>query len=462
MPPVVCSGEAVPDGERPSVCCTECQAAEFCNLWRWCSSPAGCGEPGQCTRYITAARYNSLQPYKQFGPYNSINNACTQDGRWPYGMCSLMLVQSPTDANHTSNGTSSGFVSGLVATKLRANAGCPVGISGSACKMCLATKNPASCFTLVKRSYQFQPEVPIPARIAAVCANMSSPSLVNTCMWCRTHDFDCLMNVLRRHADDPAAAEAAMKCVRSFRNGRTSSMAACSTCPAVKDAKLQAACFNCYNKTLRAGSFWPDGCSRCFGQLSADPAGCSRCVVGASLKYANNSNPDIMIFADEVNAACFQCSQPAADRGAASVSSTAALQQAAASCYKCIGHAPSNKAYCTVASDKKVSTSSELLLPTYFKCLNGSTRQPKTFNGLACKACLQGCGGKGAAAAASCFSCAAKVQGGGGALCGACHCGVGKAKAGNAAKCEVCAAQLLPTKVVGCSNLAGHVCMRTV
>jgi hypothetical protein len=58
-------------------------------------------------------------------------------------------------------------------------------------------------------------------------------------------------------------------------------------------------------------------------------------VVAASLKYANSSNPDIMVFADEVNAACFKCAQPAK-----AVSSTAAARQAAAqltaSCYKCI------------------------------------------------------------------------------------------------------------------------------
>jgi hypothetical protein len=430
------AGGVVPAGERPSVCCAECQAAEFCNLWRWCSSPAGCGKPGECTSYTTAARYNGLQPNQRFGPYNSISNACTKDGRWPYGMCSLMMVQSAANGNYTMKSNSSGFVSGMIAAKLRARAGCPVGVSSSACAMCLATKNPASCFTLVKRSYQFQPEVPVPATIAAVCANMSSQELVNTCMWCRTRDYDCLMNVLRRHADNPAAAEVAVKCMQSFRDGKTSSMAACSTCPEVKDPKLQAACFNCYNKTLRAGSFWPDGCSRCFGQLSKDPAGCSSCVVGASLKFANNSNPDIMVFADEVNTACFQCSQPAI------VGSTAAVQQAAvASCYKCIGNAPSNKAYCTAASAKKLSTSSAALLPSYFKCLNGSIKQPNKFNGLACKACLQDCGGKREAAAGSCFSCAAEVPAGYGALCAACHCGVGKVKARDAAACEACAAR---------------------
>jgi hypothetical protein len=179
--------------------------------------------------------------------------------------------------------------------------------------------------------------------------------------------------------------------------------------------------------------------------------------VGASLKYANNSNPDIMIFADEVDAACFQCSQPAI------VGSTAAVQQAAvASCYKCISSAPSNKAYCTVASEKKLFAPSAALLPAYFQCLHGNFKQPNKFNGLACKACLQECGGKGAAAAGSCFRCAAEVPGGCGALCAACHCGVGKVKARNAAACEACAAQQQPIKVVGSSNLAGHMCMRVV
>ncbi|WIA19795.1 hypothetical protein OEZ85_005706 [Tetradesmus obliquus] len=155
--------------------------------------------------------YKSLLPNQQFGPYNSISNSCTADGRWPYGMCSLMLVQSAADANYKSKGASSGFVSGMIAAKLQAAAGCPVGASSSTCAMCRATKNPASCFTLVKRSYQFQPEVPFPASIAAVCANLPSSALVNTCMWCRTRDYDCLMNVLRRHAGDPLAAEAAMQ-----------------------------------------------------------------------------------------------------------------------------------------------------------------------------------------------------------------------------------------------------------
>jgi hypothetical protein len=403
-------------------------------------------------------RYNSLLPNQQFGPYNTVRNSCTQDGRWPYGMCSLMLVQSPADANYVSQGNSSGFVSGMIAAKLRAAAGCPVGASNSTCTMCLATKNPASCFSLAKRSYQFQPDVPFPASIAAVCANLSSSALVNTCMWCRVRDYDCLTNVLLRHASDPAAAGVAMKCVQAHRNGQVTSMAACSTCPAVKDAKLQAACFQCYNTTLRAGSFWPDGCSRCFNSPASDPAGCSSCVVAASLKYANNSNPRIMVFGDEVNAACFECSKLAA-----AVSSTAASRQAAAaSCYKCIGSAPSNKAYCTVASEQGLAAASAALLPAYYKCLNGSVDRPNKFTGLACKACLQACGGKGAAAAAMCFACAAKVPGGSGALCGACHCGVGKAKAANATACQACAAKLQPVKALHGSDLAAHACMQAV
>jgi hypothetical protein len=142
--------------------------------------------------------------------------------------------------------------------------------------------------------------------------------------------------------------------------------------------------------------------------------------------------------------------------------SAVARQQGAARCYKCINNAPSNNAYCTVANDMELSASAALLLPAYFKCLNGSVEHPKTFNGPACKACLQECGSKGAAAAATCFACAARVPGGGGALCGACHCGVGKMRASNAGKCEACAAKLQPAKIVGSSALAGHACMRAV
>jgi hypothetical protein len=142
--------------------------------------------------------------------------------------------------------------------------------------------------------------------------------------------------------------------------------------------------------------------------------------------------------------------------------SAAAGQQGAARCYKCISNAPSNAAYCTVANDLELSASAALLLPAYFNCLNGSMEQPYKFTGVACKACLQDCGSKGAAAAASCFACAARVPGGSGALCGACHCGAGKVRASNAAKCEACAAKLQPAKFVQYSSLAGHACMRAV
>jgi hypothetical protein len=213
-------------GKRPSVCCSECQAAEFCNLWRWCSSPAGCGEPGECTRYVQSMRYNSLLPNLRFGPAS--NSSCTQDGRWPRGVCSLMLVQSPADAYYNSQGDSSGFVSGMIAAKLRASAGCPVGLTAPACRMCLATKNPSSCFSLMMRTDKFYPRNPIPASLAAVCANMPSQELVSTCMWCRTRDAACTSKVLLPHAGNPAAAEAAMKCVLAFRNGEVDSMATCS------------------------------------------------------------------------------------------------------------------------------------------------------------------------------------------------------------------------------------------
>jgi hypothetical protein len=128
---------------------------------------------------------------------------------------------------------------------------------------------------------------------------------------------------------------------------------------------------------------------------------------------------------------------------------------------KCISNAPSNAAYCTVANDIELSASAALLLPAYLKCLNGSMEQPYKFNGVACKACLQECGSKGAAAAASCFACAARVPSGREALCGACHCGVGKVRASIAGKCEACAAKLHPTVVFG-SSLAGHACMRAM
>jgi hypothetical protein len=217
-------------------------------------------------------------------------------------MCSLMTLQSAANATYKSRGKSSGFVSGMIAGKLQALAGCPVGHSAAACAMCLATKNPASCFTLLKRTYTFQPDIPIPASLAAVCANMPSSTLVNTCMWCRTRDFNCLMGVLYHHADDQAAAEAGVKCVNSFRTGHVSSMAACSTCPRIKDAKLQAACYKCYNTTLRAGSSWQDACSGCFGGAT-DAYGCSSCVISASLKYA--SNPANQKFtAEDVSSAC--------------------------------------------------------------------------------------------------------------------------------------------------------------
>uniref|UniRef100_A0A383VQF4 Apple domain-containing protein n=1 Tax=Tetradesmus obliquus TaxID=3088 RepID=A0A383VQF4_TETOB len=220
------TGDVTPSGERPSVCCSECQAAEFCNLWRWCSSPVGCGQPGECTRYMQSMRYNSLLPYQRFGPAN--NKTCTADGRWRQGMCSLMLVQSPADANYKSQGPSSGFVSGMIAAKLQAASGCPVGLTAAACSLCLATKNPASCFSLMMRTYEFQPQNPIPASLAAVCANMSSPKLVATCMWCRTRDATCTSQVLLRHADNQAAAEAAVKCVLAFRQGEVASLATCS------------------------------------------------------------------------------------------------------------------------------------------------------------------------------------------------------------------------------------------
>jgi hypothetical protein len=336
------AGDVLPYGERPSVCCQECQAAEACNLWRWCSRPAGCGQPGDCTKYTTAPRYGTLLPHQRFGPFNS--NACTPDGRWPRGMCSLMMVQSAANATYKSRGNSSGFVSGMVAAKLHAHAGCPVGMSTAACAMCLATKNPASCFTLLKRTYQFQPDIPIPAKLAAVCANMPTSTLVNTCMWCRTSDTDCLFNILMQLAwqDDPAAAEAAVKCVQLFRTGHVSSMAVCSTCTAIKDAKLHAACFKCYNTTQRAGSSRQDGCSRCFSGLSSDAYGCSSCVASASLKHANNSNhgdPAVQMYsADDVNRGCIQCSPVAVEGSTATAGSTTA----AGSAYFTL-HTPPNK-----------------------------------------------------------------------------------------------------------------------
>jgi hypothetical protein len=139
-----------------------------------------------------------------------------------------MLVQSPADAYYNSQGVSSGFVSGMIAAKLRASAGCPVGLTSKACSMCLATKNPSSCFSLMMRTHEFQPKNPLPASLAAVCANMSGPDLVSTCMWCRTRDAQCTSDVLLQHADNQAAAEAAMKCVLAFRQGEVASMATCS------------------------------------------------------------------------------------------------------------------------------------------------------------------------------------------------------------------------------------------
>jgi hypothetical protein len=135
-----------------------------------------------------------------------------------------------------------------------------------------------------------------------------------------------------------------------------------------------------------------------------------------------------------------------------------------------IGNEPSNKAYCTVASEKWFPAASAALMPAYFS-LNGSVARPNKngvvdrpnkFNGRACKACLQDCGGKSTAETASCFACAAKMSGGGGALCGACHCGVGAVKAVNATKCEACTAKLQPDQVLSGSNLAAHTCMRAV
>jgi hypothetical protein len=175
---------------------------------------------------MKSMRYNSLLPNLRFEPASA--NACTKDGRWPLGMCSLMLVQSPADANYVSQGNSSGFVSGMIAAKLRANPGCPVGLTAAGCFMCLATKNPASCFSLMMRTYEFQPSTRVPASLAAVCANMSTQELVSTCMWCRTRDATCLANVLMRNGKDQAAAEAAMKCVLAFRNGEVASMQTCS------------------------------------------------------------------------------------------------------------------------------------------------------------------------------------------------------------------------------------------
>lgn len=79
-------------------CCSLCKSTKGCNSWSYCNEPEGCGSTCDATKHAFSW-YSLPQPWNDVDPADHpfrLNpaHACTAAGGFPYGTCSLKVIDS--------------------------------------------------------------------------------------------------------------------------------------------------------------------------------------------------------------------------------------------------------------------------------------------------------------------------------------------------------------------------------
>jgi hypothetical protein len=80
-----------------SECCTLCKDTKACNAWSYCNEPEGCGNTCDPAKHAFSW-YSLPQPWNDVDPKDHpfrLNpaHACTAAGGFPYGTCSLKVLE---------------------------------------------------------------------------------------------------------------------------------------------------------------------------------------------------------------------------------------------------------------------------------------------------------------------------------------------------------------------------------
>ena len=86
-------------------CCSLCKSTKNCNAWSYCNEPEGCGTTCDAGKHAFSW-YSLPQPWNDVDPADHpfrLNpvHACTAFGGFPYGTCSLKIIDSDKLAKPT-------------------------------------------------------------------------------------------------------------------------------------------------------------------------------------------------------------------------------------------------------------------------------------------------------------------------------------------------------------------------